>query len=75
MATWNIDPMHSEVQFKIKHLVISTVTGSFRKFEGQVVTEGKDFNKNSRKAIPVEEQYSLNIDMRRQLGGDKNSLK
>jgi hypothetical protein len=33
--------------------------------------EGKDFNKNSRKAIPVEEQYSINIDMRRQLGGDK----
>ena len=33
--------------------------------------EGKDFNKNSRKVVPVEEQYSLNIDMRRQLGGDK----
>lgn len=31
---WVIDPMHSEVQFKIKHLVISTVSGSFKKFEG-----------------------------------------
>jgi polyisoprenoid-binding protein YceI len=26
---WKIDPTHSEVQFKVKHLVISTVTGSF----------------------------------------------
>ena len=42
--TWVIDPMHSEVLFKIKHLVISTVTGSFRKFEGQVVTQGDNFN-------------------------------
>jgi polyisoprenoid-binding protein YceI len=41
--TWVIDPLHSEVLFKIKHLVISTVTGSFRKFEGRAVTEGEDF--------------------------------
>lgn len=43
-TTWVIDPMHSEVQFKIKHLVISTVTGSFKKFEGSAITEGDDFN-------------------------------
>jgi len=42
-TTWVIDPMHSDVQFKIKHLVISTVTGSFRKFEGSAVTAGDDF--------------------------------
>jgi polyisoprenoid-binding protein YceI len=41
---WVIDPMHSEVLFKIKHLVISTVTGSFRKFEGSATTEGEGFN-------------------------------
>src|SRR5690606_37034324 len=40
---WSIDPMHSEVQFKIKHLVISTVTGSFKKFEGSITTDGEDF--------------------------------
>ena len=34
MSHWTIDPMHSEVQFKVKHLVISTVTGSFSDFEG-----------------------------------------
>ena len=43
-TNWVIDPMHSEVLFKIKHLVISTVTGSFRKFEGSVTTGGTDFN-------------------------------
>lgn len=42
--TWKVDPMHSEVLFKIKHLVISTVTGSFRKFDGNVITNGDDFN-------------------------------
>jgi hypothetical protein len=35
--------------------------------------EGKDINKISRKEIPVEEQYSFNLDMRKQLGLDKNS--
>ena len=46
MATtnWSIDPMHSDVQFKIKHLVISTVTGSFKKFSGEATTEGENFD-------------------------------
>jgi polyisoprenoid-binding protein YceI len=46
MATtnWSIDPMHSDVQFKIKHLVISTVTGSFKKFSGEATTEGEGFD-------------------------------
>jgi len=43
-TTWAIDPMHSEVLFKIKHLVISTVTGSFKKFQGTAITSGDDFN-------------------------------
>lgn len=46
MATtkWVLDPMHSEVQFKVKHLVISTVTGFFKKFEGELDTESDDFS-------------------------------
>ena len=35
--------MHSEVQFKIKHLVISTVTGAFNVFAGSAQTEGDGF--------------------------------
>ncbi|SHN17058.1 Polyisoprenoid-binding protein YceI [Cyclobacterium lianum] len=41
---WIIDPTHSEVSFKVKHLVISTVTGYFRNFEGEAHTEGEDFS-------------------------------
>ena len=44
MAKWVIDPAHSEVHFKIKHLVISTVTGSFKKFEGSIESEKEDFS-------------------------------
>ena len=44
MTKWTIDPMHSEVHFKVKHLMISTVTGSFKKFEGSVETENDDFS-------------------------------
>jgi len=38
-TTWKLDPTHSEVAFKVKHLVITTVTGYFRSFDGTVVTE------------------------------------
>ncbi len=43
-TTWAVDPTHSEVQFKVKHLVISTVTGFFRSFEGSVNTSNEDFD-------------------------------
>ena len=43
-TTWAIDPTHSEVDFKVKHLVISTVTGSFKDFEGTVESESDDFD-------------------------------
>ena len=47
MATkkWVIDPTHSEVQFKIKHLMITNVTGSFDTFQAEVETEEEDFMK------------------------------
>ncbi len=37
---WAIDPTHSEISFKVKHLVISTVTGYFREFEGGINQTG-----------------------------------
>lgn len=52
-TTWVIDPLHSEVFFKIRHLVISTVTGSFKKFEGSIITEGTDFS-NAKVAIVID---------------------
>ena len=46
--TWKLDPTHSEVQFKVKHLMITTVTGYFKKFDLEVVTENDDFTTASR---------------------------
>jgi len=46
--TWKIDPAHSEIQFKVKHLMITTVTGYFRTFDLEVETETQDFNTASR---------------------------
>ena len=57
MATtkWTLDPTHSEVQFKIKHLVISTVTGSFKTFQGSAQSEGDDFEN-------ADLEFSLDVD-------------
>lgn len=41
---WVIDPVHSEVQFKVKHLMISTITGSFKNYESTVETDGDDLS-------------------------------
>ena len=52
---------------------ISKLSGdkTFNFFPPLWTKEGKDINKVSRKAVPVEEQYYLNLDFRKQLGLDK----
>lgn len=40
--TWDIDPVHTSVQFSVKHMTISNVRGEFTKVSGKVVSEGKD---------------------------------
>jgi polyisoprenoid-binding protein YceI len=40
-GTWVIDPIHSEIGFTVRHLMVSKVRGRFEKFEGQIVT-GED---------------------------------
>jgi len=47
-TTWIIDKAHSEIEFKIKHLMISTVTGNFRSFDLSVETVGEDFTSASK---------------------------
>ena len=44
VTKWAIDPTHSKVGFKVKHLMISNVLGSFRDFSGEVKTAGNDFS-------------------------------
>lgn len=55
MATWKIDPSHSEVTFKVKHLVVSTVTGKFKTFEASVDSDKEDFT-------DAKIQFSADID-------------
>ena len=51
---WILDPTHSEIGFKIKHLMISNVSGSFKNFGGEVETEDADFSTA---------QINLSVDM------------
>jgi polyisoprenoid-binding protein YceI len=39
MATYKIDAMHSEITFKVKHLMITNVTGSFQQFDATLEAE------------------------------------
>lgn len=43
---WNLDPSHSEVTFRVKHMMITNVSGSFDEFAVDVSTEGDDFSKS-----------------------------
>jgi polyisoprenoid-binding protein YceI len=52
---WNIDTAHSEISFKVKHMMISTVTGHFEDFNASVETETEDF-------INAEINFSAKID-------------
>lgn len=47
MATtkWGLDAAHSEINFKVKHMMIANVSGNFTKFNVNAETEGDDFSK------------------------------
>lgn len=40
---WVIDPSHSEISFKVKHLMITNVKGVFKEFDASIYTTGNDF--------------------------------
>lgn len=46
MATtkWAIDPTHSEIGFKVKHMMFTNVSGKFDNYEGTIETEENDFS-------------------------------
>lgn len=43
-TNWSVDNAHSEIAFKVKHMMISTVTGFFEDFQATAKTEGDNFN-------------------------------
>ena len=42
-TTWAVDPTHSELGFKVKHMMFTNVSGKIEKYEATVVTDGDDF--------------------------------
>jgi polyisoprenoid-binding protein YceI len=47
---WKIDPVHSEVTFKVKHMMISTITGHFNEFDATLTTDGDSLENASLEA-------------------------
>ncbi|HMR19718.1 MAG TPA: YceI family protein, partial [Sphingobacterium sp.] len=47
MATWNLDTAHSEIEFKVRHMMISTVKGHFGAFEVKLDSESEDISQAS----------------------------
>ena len=52
-GTWAIDPVHSEVSFTVRHMMVSKVRGRFDKFEGTIVTAEN----------PLESTVSASVDL------------
>lgn len=48
---WALDPTHSEITFKVKHLMISNVKGEFKTFEASI--SGEDFT-NSNFSVSID---------------------
>jgi polyisoprenoid-binding protein YceI len=44
MATYKLDPLHSEITFKVKHLMITNVTGSFKQFDATLESSKDDYS-------------------------------
>ena len=43
MTKWIVDPSHSEVQFKVRHMMVSNVTGHFNEFQSSIETSSEGF--------------------------------
>jgi len=50
MTKWVLDPAHSEILFKVKHMMIANVRGEFRKFNAEANTDGLNLIGSSVKA-------------------------
>jgi polyisoprenoid-binding protein YceI len=50
-TTWNLDPIHSSAQFKVKHMMISNVKGEFHAIKGSLTLDSTDITKSQVDAI------------------------
>ena len=61
-GTWTIDPVHSEVSFVVRHMMVSKVRGRFDKFEGTIVTA----------ADPLQSRVDATVDLSSVNTGEPN---
>ncbi len=68
---WTIDPAHSETSFKVKHMMISTIRGSFNEFSATAETDGDNFENASFSAeINIDSINTKNTDRDNHLKSD-----
>lgn len=62
-TTWKLDPTHSELTFKVKHMMISNVKGEFTNFDAEITTEDDTFSKAKVSAsIKTDSVFTNNAD-------------
>ncbi len=61
---WLLDQEHSSIVFKVKHMVISTVTGQFNRFRVEASSEGENFEKGSVECVINAKDVTTNDDYR-----------
>lgn len=64
MATWTLDKAHSEITFKVRHMMISNVRGAFKNFDVKLETEGEDFHEVKSEAVIQTSSISTNNEER-----------
>jgi polyisoprenoid-binding protein YceI len=63
-STWTLDPDHSNVGFKVRHLMISNVKGNFEKFSGTIDINDKDVTKSTVQVSIDTNSISTNVQKR-----------
>jgi polyisoprenoid-binding protein YceI len=46
-STWELDPVHSTIEFSVRHMMVSTVKGQFEKVKGTIELDDKDITKST----------------------------
>jgi polyisoprenoid-binding protein YceI len=69
-TTWKLDPAHSELTFKVKHMMISNMKGSFQTFDAEIQAEDDSFkNAKTTATIQTNSVYTNNADRDNHLKG------
>jgi polyisoprenoid-binding protein YceI len=59
-TTWNLDPTHSEITFKVRHMMISNVKGNFNNFNATLEADDDTFKNVSVKAVIKTDSVNTN---------------